>query len=237
MTTLPFVLLGILIGAWFLSVKIMRITVDALSSPRERMVPRSHVPSDQELRQPLRQAEDWAREHGFDDDIMFDFQIASKDQALFCRTWKNAAEKTYLVLYYGMGKHFVELVTIYDDKTGVTTTNAPDAHTLPAVPGAFIQSFPGNGLTDLLGLHLQGRATLERRTGLTPQERLEDTVDLIARSLQRQATYVMSIPGWQWKGIWWITVRKKKMIGKDVGWQLDQLGVFEPTAESPEILQ
>jgi len=27
------------------------------------------------------------------------------------------------------------------------------------------------------------------------------------------------------------------MIGKDVGWQLDQLGVFEPSAESPEILQ
>jgi len=237
MTILPFVLLGVLIGAWFLSIKIMRITVDALASPRERMAPRSHVPPDQELRQPLRQAEEWAREHGFDDDVMFDFQIASKEQTLFCRTWKNTAEKTYLVFYYGMGKHFVELVTIYDDKTGVTTTNAPDAHTLPAVPGAFIQSFPGSRLTELLGLHLQGRATLERRTGLAAQERREETIDLIARSLKRQATYVMSIPGWQWKGLWWITVRKKKMIGKDVGWQLDQLGVFEPSAESPEILQ
>ena len=237
MTTLPFVLLGILIGAWFLSVKIMRITVDALSSPRERMVPRSHVPSDQELRQPLRQAEDWAREHGFDDDIMFDFQIASKEQALFCRTWKNAAEKTYLVLYYGMGKHFVELVTIYDDKTGVTTTNAPDAHTLPAVPGAFIQCFPGLGLDELNDRHRDGRETLERRTGLEAQQRSESTLDLIATSLKRQATYVMSIPGWQWKGLWWITVRKKKMVGKDVGWQLDQLGVYEPSATPPEMLQ
>lgn len=93
MTILPFVLLGVLIGAWFLSIKIMRITVDALASPRERMAPRSHVPSDQELRQPLRQAEEWAREHGFDDDVMFDFQIASKEQTLFCRTWKTRPRK------------------------------------------------------------------------------------------------------------------------------------------------
>ncbi len=237
MTSLPFVLLGILIGAWLLSTKIMRITVGALASPRERMIPRTHAPSDQELRQPMREAEDWAREHGFEDDIMFDFQIASKEQSLFCRTWKNVTEKTYLVFYYGMGKHFIELVTIYDDKTGVTTTNAPDAHTLPAVPGAFIQSFPGSGPTALLGLHLQGRSTLERRTGLAPQERGENTLDLIATSLRRQANYVMSIPGWQWKGIWWITVRKKQMIGKDVAWQLDQFGVHEPQAQAPEILQ
>lgn len=237
MTGLPFVLLGILIGAWLLSTKIMRITVGALASPRDRMTPRTHAPSEQDMRAPLRQAEDWAREHGFEDDVMFDFQIMSKEQTLFCRTWKNAPEKTYLVFYYGMGKHFIELVTIYDDKTGVTTTNAPDAHTLPAVPGAFIQSFPGSGLTDLLGLHLAGRATLERRTGLSPQERQENTLDLIAAALQRQANYVMSIPGWQWKGIWWITVRKKKMIGKDVGWQLDQFGVHEPAAQAPEILQ
>jgi hypothetical protein len=47
----------------------------------------------------------------------------------------------------------------------------------------------------------------------------------------------MSIPGWQWKGLWWITVRKKRMIGKDVGWQLDQLGVYEPSAAPPEMLQ
>ena len=237
MTSLPFVLLGILIGAWLLSTKIMRITVGALAPPRERMNPRPHAPSDQELRQPMRQAEDWAREHGFEDDIMFDFQIVSKEQSLFCRTWKNTADKTYLVFYYGMGKHFIELVTIYDDKTGVTTTNAPDAHTLPAVPGAFIQSFPGSGPTALLGLHLQGRATLERRTGLAPQERGENTLDLIATALQRQANYVMSIAGWQWKGVWWITVRKKQMIGKDVAWQLDQFGVHEPKVQAPEMLQ
>ena len=47
----------------------------------------------------------------------------------------------------------------------------------------------------------------------------------------------MSIPGWQWKGVWWITVRKKQMIGKDVAWQLDQFGVHEPKIQAPEILQ
>jgi hypothetical protein len=148
MTSLPFVLLGVLIGAWFLSSKIMRITVAALASPRERMTPAHPCPFRPGPATTSAQTEDWAREHGFEDDVMFDFQIASKEHTLFCRTWKNAGEKTYLVFYYGMGKHFMELVTIYDDKTGVTTTNAPDAHTLPAVPGAFIQSFPETGLTD-----------------------------------------------------------------------------------------
>ena len=164
---------------------------------------------------------------------MFDFRIADKDQSLFCKTWKNDAERTYLVFYHGLGKHFLELVNIYDDKTGVTTTNAPDAHTLPTVPGAFVQAFPGLTLPQLLEVHHTGRATLERRTGLEPQDRPEETMELICAALERQARYVRSIPGWQWKGLWWITVRKRNMIGKDVGWQLDQFGVHEP----PEGLQ
>jgi hypothetical protein len=236
MTILPILLLAVVGGVWYLSMKIMQVTVDALANPSERIILRTHVPPEQDMRAPLRQAEDWAGEHGFKEDVMFDFQIASKEQSLFCRTWKNTGDKTYLVFYFGLGKHFVELVTIYDDKTGVTTTNAPDAHTLPAVPGAFIQSFPAASLTQLLDLHLQGRATLERRTGLAPQDRPESTTELIAISLKRQANYVMSIPGWRWKGIWWITVRKRQMIGKNVAWQLDQLGVFEP-APSSELLQ
>ncbi len=89
MSSLPFVLLGILMGAWFLSTKIMRITVGALASPRERMLPRTHAPSDQGLREPMRQIEDWASEHGFDDDVMFDFQIASKEQSPGKTRWKR----------------------------------------------------------------------------------------------------------------------------------------------------
>ncbi|WP_028578372.1 hypothetical protein [Desulfomicrobium escambiense] len=233
MMAFPVLLLAVMTAVWYLSTKIMKVTVDALSSPKERMVPRSHVPVDQDVRQPLRQASDWAADHGFAEDVMFDFRIADKDQSLFCKTWKNAAEKTYLVFYHGLGKHFLELVTIYDDKTGVTTTNAPDAHTLPTVPGAFVQAFPGLTLPQLLEAHHAGRATLERRTGLEPQDRPEETLDLICAALERQARYVRSIPGWQWKGLWWITVRKRRMIGKDVGWQLDQFGVHEP----PEGLQ
>ena len=229
MTTLPLLLLAVVAGMWYLSTKIMKVTVDALASPRERMTPRSHVPSEPDMRQPLRQASDWALENGYTEDVMFDFRIADKEQSLFCKTWKNPEEKTFLVFYFGLGRHFLELVTIYDDKTGVTTTNAPDAHTLPAVPGAFIQSFPDLSLPQLLEMHHRGRATLERRTDLAPQDRPEETLDLIATALERQARYVMSIPGWQWKGLWWITVRKRQMIGKDVGWQLDRFGVHEPS--------
>jgi len=237
MTLTPLLFLAVVAGLWFLSTKIMQVTVSALAEPTERITPRTQVPAEPAMRAPLALAAGWAQEHGFEDDVMFDFQITGKEQSLFCKTWRNSEDRTYLVFYFGLGKHFIELVTIYDDKTGVTTTNAPDAHTLPAVPGAFIQSFPGSDLDRLLELHLTGRATLERRTGLTPQQRPEGTVALIIRSLQRQAKYVMSIPGWQWKGIWWITVRKRQMIGKDVGWQLDQFGVHEPTAPGSEIPQ
>ena len=237
MTFAPILLLAVFLGIWYVSTKIMQATVKALGSPRERIAPRTHPPAEPEMRQPMRQTEIWARDHAFEDDVMFDFQIAAKEQTLFCRTWRNRAERTYLVFYSGLGKHFIELVTIYDDKTGVTTTNAPDAHTLPAVPGAFIQCFPQAGLDELLELHAAGRATLERRTGLEPQDRTEGTVELIVSALERQARYVMSIAGWQWKGLWWITVRKRGMIGKDVGWQLDRFGVYEPTAQTPERLQ
>ncbi len=237
MTVMPILLLVILAGAWYVSSKIMRTTVDALASPAERILPRIHAPTEPEMQPVLRQVEDWARDKEFTEDVMFDFQISAQGQTLFCKTWKNNAMRTYLVFYFGLGRHFFELVTVYDDNTAVTTTNAPDAHTLPAVPGAFIQCFPGQGLDELADLHREGRETLERRTGLEAQPRPESTLDLIATSLKRQARYVMSIPGWQWKGLWWITVRKQRMIGKDVAWQLDRFGVGEPVAASPETLQ
>jgi hypothetical protein len=237
MTVLPILLLVILAGAWYLSSRIMRSTVEALASPTERILPRIHAPTEPEMRPVLRQIEDWARDKEFTEDVMFDFQILAQGQSLFCKTWKHDATRTYLVFYFGLGRHFLELVTVYDDNTAVTTTNAPDAHTLPAVPGAFIQCFPGLDPDALADLHHEGRATLERRTGLEPQARAESTLDLIITSLKRQARYVMSIPGWQWKGLWWITVRKRSMVGKDVAWQLDRFGVHEPVAASPETLQ
>jgi hypothetical protein len=232
MNVLPSFVLAVLCGLWYLSTKIMRTTLEALSTPLDKIRLRNHVPSTPEIRPPMRQAEEWAGDHGYQDDIMFDFFLVSEEHGLFCRTWKNPVERTYLVFYFGLGRHFLELVTIYDDKTGVTTTNAPDAHTLPAAPGAFIQSFPGQSLPELYTRHREGLSTLERRTGLSPQERPEETTELIARSLMRQARYVASIGGWQWKGLWWMTVRKKRMIGKDVSWQLDQFGVHEPEPAS-----
>ncbi len=228
MALMPILALSIFLGLWYLSARIMESTLDTLSRPMDKIVPRTHAPSDEDLRSPMRLVENWAREHGFEDDVMFDFRIQNHNPGLFCRTWKNIPERTYLVFYAGLGKQIAELVTIYDDKTGVTTTNATDAHNLPAVPGAFIQAFPGLGLSDLHTAHQEGCRTLERRTGLARQEREEDTLDLITHSLTRQARYVRSIPGWRWKGLWWILIRKRWMIGKDVGWQLDQFGVFEP---------
>lgn len=237
MTIAPILILAVFAAVWAFSVKIMRSTLSTLSDPREVIHTRLHVPSEPDLRQPLRTVDLWARDNGFADDIMFDFRMLGPDHALFCQTWKHALRRTYLIFYFGLGRHYVELVTIYDDKTGVTTTNAPEAHTLPAAPGAFIQCFPERTLDDLLERHQDGCATLERRTGLTPQNRPEETTELVIMALQRQARYVQSIPGWQWKGLWWMTVRKKRMIGRDVGWQLDQFGVYEPAAPAPDTLQ
>ncbi len=233
MVIISILLPAALLGLWFLSTKIMQTTLAVLADPRDKISPRAHVPAIPELRPVLRDIEAWAEAHGFREDVMFDFHIVmAADQPLFCQTWKNREERTYLVLYHGLGKHFEELVTIYDDKTGVTTTNAPDAHSLPAAPGAFIQAFPALDLDQLTERHDAGRRTLERRTGLAPQNRPEDTVDLIVMSLIRQARYVMSIPGWKWKGAWWLTARKRWMLGKDVGWQLDQFGVHETAPAS-----
>jgi hypothetical protein len=93
MTILPILLLAVVAGVWYLSMKIMQVTVDALANPSERIILRTHVPPEQDMRAPLRQAEDWAGEHGFKEDVMFDFQIASKEQSLFCRTWKNTGTR------------------------------------------------------------------------------------------------------------------------------------------------
>lgn len=237
MTIASGIIVAVVLGAWILSMKIMRSTVSALGDPGRAIRHRLHVPAEPGLRVPLKNTDSWAASNGFLEDVMFDFSLVAPDQSLFCKTWRKRSECTYLVFYFGLGKHFIEFVTIYDDKTGVTTTNAGDAHTLPAAPGAFIQAFPGKSMDELYVLHHEGRATLERRTGLEPQDRTEKTTDLIVRALVRQADYVQKIPGWAWKGLWWMTVRKQRMIGRDVAWQLDQFGVYEPAAEPPDTLQ
>ena len=232
-----FAILAVGLGLWYLSTRIMETTLAALGDPRSKIRERSHVPALEGVREPMRKMEDWARENGYEEDVMFDFWTMSEEQTLFCRTWLNRQLRTHLVFYFGMGKHLFELVTIYDDKTGVTTANSADGHTLPAAPGAFIQTFPDVNIIKLRELHEEGCRTLERRTGLAPRESTASTLELIIQSLIRQAKYVMSIKGWKWRGIWWLAFRKRQMIGKDVGWQLDQFGVYEPQAEGPGTLQ
>lgn len=222
---------------WVLSTKIMDATVQALSDPGEKIRIRTHIPSEQHIRHFMRELEKWTREHGYEDDLMFDFSIVGAEHSLFCHTWKNLDERAHLVFYAGLGKAFLELTTIFDDKTSVTTTNAAEAHTLPVVPGSFVQTFPGRNLTTLHNLHLEGCRTLERRTGLTPQENSGDTTKLIVKALTRQAKYIKSIPGWRWKGIWWLLMRKRQMAEKDVGWQLDQFGVHEPSVPPTDLVQ
>ncbi len=224
-------------GLWLLSAKIIGATVRALADPEGKIHARLRAPADPAIRQPMREVETWAEEHEYKDDLMFDFDVMDAGRLLFCRTWKNTRKCTYLVFYSGMGRHFTELVTIYDDNTSVTTTNAAEAHTLPVPPGAFVQSFPGNGLNRIHDLHGEGCRTLERRTGLEPRESAGGTADLVIRALTRQGRYIQSIPGWRWKGLWWMVTRKQRMTGKDVAWQLDQFGVHEPGPAPTDRLQ
>lgn len=227
----------VLAGLWFLAAKIIDATVQTMADLGKRIRIRTAPPADADIRRLMRTRATWAQKNGYEDDLMFDFHIAGSDQALFCRIWKNAAEHTYLVFYAGMDRHFSELFTIYDDNTSVTTTSAAEAHTLPVVPGFFVQAFPGSNLSRLHKLHLEGRHTLERRTGLEPREYAGSTADLIVMTLTRQAAYVRSIPGWRWKSIWWLATRKRRMARKNVGWQLDQFGVYEPEVPPTNVVQ
>jgi hypothetical protein len=223
---------------WIFSTRVMDAAVQALSDPGEKIRMRTHVPSEPHIRRFMQALETWTRDHGYEDDLMFDFGLINAEQGLFCHTWKHQGEHVYLVFYAGLGKAFLELTTIYDDKTSVTTTNAAEAHTLPVVPGSFVQTFPGRNLTTLRKLHLEGCRTLERRTGLMPRENSDDnTAELIVKALTRQSGYIKSIPGWRWKGIWWLIRRKHQMAEKDVGQQLDWFGVYEPDVPPTDLVQ
>lgn len=221
-------LLAVPLGFWYLTAKVLATILHTMSSPEQHLTRLADIPDEISRHAPRRRAVTWAQNTGFQDDMQFRFQVPGNAWALICQTWKHLEEKTYLAVYSGMGQTRVEFMTIFDDKTSVATTNAKDGHNMPTPLGTFIQAFPEEDMPALWDKHLAGCATLQRRTGLVPQAQTEDTLTLVAKSMRRQALYLASIPGWKWMGAWWFLVRRQRMLGKDIAWQLDRLGVREP---------
>ena len=162
----------------------------------------------------------WAQKNGYNPDKLFEFYGLSNGQAIKGATWLNQAEGTILALYYAMDKSHYDLVTIYNDDIGLTTTNSKDAFTLPQAPKAFTQAFPQFSLDDLFHKHLKGRKYLEEKLQLlTPNKLEENTVELMSKAIKRQMSYIRSLPFWGWQGAYWYFIRRNLKSGKEVSAQ------------------
>lgn len=131
----------------------------------------------------------WAQGRGFD----WAGAYVVNGQVTLAVWRRNAA--TFLVLYLAAGRAAREIVTVFSDSEGLTTTSERSAAALPRAPGAHLQIFPEADAETLLGRHEAGVEHLGRAGVSMPRQRAGfETV--FVRAVHRQMAHVRGQPLW-----------------------------------------
>ena len=205
----------ILLVFWGLINKTVYASVKLMSEPLP-LFKLKDCSDDPAFQQQVEDTSRWAEDHHYRFDCLFDFHGSLSGSVVQGAVWKNAADASLLLFYYALGRAQYDLVTIYDEQTGITTCNSKDALTLPFAPGSYVQAFPGLSLSALALQHQSARQRLERKLELQAQPLRETTLTLLVKSLQRQMSYIKSLPFWYFRGSYWYLVRRNILCNKAI---------------------
>ena len=158
----------------------------------------------------------WCETNGFKPEKQFQFHGVINGPPVLCGSWKNEGDKTRVLIYVYTNRSHIDIVTLYNETTSLTTASSRDAYVLPNPPTSYIQVFTGHDIDALYRKHLAARSLLETTLGLRPVFVGDDIVAEVARALRQQMAYIKSLPLWQLKGAYWYLVRPYLKSNKPV---------------------
>ncbi|WP_456476661.1 hypothetical protein [Oceanithermus sp.] len=169
----------------------------------------------------------WARDHGFHPAgltklLAFPELAQAPDAEKFWEytaAWLDRERRRLLIVQHTQGRTFHHLITLYrDPKSGrevmVNTTDLPTEFFVPQPPGHYVQAFPGQSLNELLELHVQAEAWLERQ-GSYERVKAPLPLEMLDRLSRERALYVTGLPLWKAKLLWW-HLTKGRYLNKPV---------------------
>jgi len=154
----------------------------------------------------------WAKNKVYTHDCFFLAYTIHTTTPLKCAAWWSEKERTWMLVYFFQIqqtyiKHNIDFVTIYNDIVSITTSSTKDAIMLPRPPKSYMQVFTNLSADDLHLKHLEARRKIENKESvLLPREK-PDLFKEIKKSLINQANFIMSLPLWKFRGIFWFFIR------------------------------
>lgn len=158
----------------------------------------------------------WAAKNGFVPELKFVFSTMNPDAPLVCASWWFDLHKTWALIYLGPSISNIDFVTVYNDNIGVTTCSSKDGIMLPHIPSAYRQSFTDLSPDGLYQRHLDARALVEAYEAVPLPGEKGDLLAQIEFAMKRQAEFIMSLPLWRYRGVFWFFIRRNLMANKPI---------------------
>lgn len=158
---------------------------------------------------------DWAIKHGYQTHSLFLFRIVTGG-FLNCAAWWNEKQKTWALIYCFSNKINIDFVTLYDKHISVTTASSRDALLLPRLPKSYLQVFTKLSFDERYTKHQTACQLIKQQEHLNSPIQQQELLNILKLSLKSQAEYIMSLPLWQWRGVYWYFVRRYLNVNKPI---------------------
>ncbi len=150
----------------------------------------------------------WVEENGFQFDSLFLSNMVNVPEPIQCAAWWSERDATWALLYVAAKKKNIDFVTLYSDDIGITTASSKDAVLLPQPEKSLTQAFTGLSYKGLYAKHLKARKQVERYESVVLQEERRDLMEELKHALKAHARFLMSLPLWEYRGVYWFFVRR-----------------------------
>jgi len=162
----------------------------------------------------------WAQANGFS--FVGSYMIRSCYMAgITIFAWQRTDGSSFLC-QYGIANAACDFVTKFASDVSLTTGSTRDGHFFPRRPGAYLQSFSKIDLNEQWARHIKMENYLIDGRGVelvAPDVQFEDYfIDFI----HRQMEFVMSIPLWFLRGVYWFFVRRYLYHNKTIKEQYEK---------------
>lgn len=165
-------------------------------------------------------ADQWASQNGFRFDGNFYMPLSATET--FISLWRHSQDPGFFCDYLSRprrpknndkpdaaAKRVFDLVTVFENDRGLTTSNTKDGQLLPPAPGNYKQTFSTDDLDDLYQRHQQAVEYLVNTGGAGLGACDKPAEQVLLDSIRETTQYIRSLPLWPIRGIYWYLVRQK----------------------------